>query len=139
VAHDLAGRVGARDRPLEVDGQQRVELTLPLPLRRLAGEHVRTGVVDPDVEAAELLARVGDEALAAVARCEVGLEDERAPAARRDRVGDRARTLGRGAMREQDDGSLGGIRLCDGTADPAARAGDDGMQTVQPGRGRFGR
>src|SRR5829696_929584 len=83
VAHDLAGRVRARDRALEIDGEQDVELALPRPPRRLAGEHVRAGVVDPDVEAAELLARLGDQALTGLARREIGLAYERVPAARR--------------------------------------------------------
>ena len=132
AAHDLPGRVRAGDRALEVDGQQRVELALPLPLRRLAGEHVRAGVVDPDVEPAEPLARLGDEALAAVARREVGLADVRAPAARRDRLGDRVRALGRRAVREQNLCALGGAGLGDRASDAAARAGDDGPEAVQP-------
>ena len=104
---------------------------LPLPLRRLAGEHVGAGVVDPHVDPAELVVRPGHQALARVARREIGLADERAAAARRDRVGDLARTVGGVAVREQHDGSLGRICLGDGAADPAARAGDDGVQALQ--------
>jgi hypothetical protein len=59
--------------------------------------------------------------------------------ARADRVGDLARAVLRCAMREQYDGSLGGVRLGDRAPDPAARPGDDGVQTQQPTRpGRFG-
>jgi hypothetical protein len=50
----------------------------------------------------------------------------RAPAARRDRLGDRVRALGRGTVRKQDLGTLGGIGLGDRTSDAAARTGDDG-------------
>jgi hypothetical protein len=53
--------------------------------------------------------RPGHQALACVARREIGLADERAAAARHDRVGDLARTVGRAAVREQHHGSLGGI------------------------------
>jgi len=123
-AHDLADRVRAGDRSLQVDGEQQVELAFPLPGRSLAGEDIRAGVVDPDVDPAELLARLGDQALAPVARREVGLPDAGA-----DRVGDLARPVGRRAMREQYDGSLGGVRLRDRASDPAARPRDDGVQT----------
>jgi hypothetical protein len=82
---------------------------------------------------------VGDEPLAGAARCEVGLADQRAPAARRDRVGDLLRAVGRGAVREQYDGSLSGVRLGYRAPDPAARARDDRAQVLQPTRpGRFG-
>jgi hypothetical protein len=49
-----------------------------------------------------------------------------------DRLSDLARALGRGAMRDQDGRALGRIGLGDGASDPAARAGDDGAQAVEP-------
>jgi hypothetical protein len=130
--HDRAGRVRAGDRALEVDRQQRVELAFPLPRRRLAGEHVGASVVDPHVEAAELLARRGDEPLAGLAGPQVGLADVRAAAAGRDRLGDLARALGRAAVRDQYHGSLSGEGLGDGAADPAARPGHNGVQAGEP-------
>jgi hypothetical protein len=133
-AHDLAHRIRAGDRALQVDREQDVELALPLPRRRLAGQHVGAGVVDPHVDATERVARLRNHALARFARGEVGLADVRAPAARRDRVGHLRRALGRGAVGEQHDGSLVGVGLGDRASDPAARAGDDGVQAVQPAR-----
>ena len=58
LAHQLAGGIRARDRALEVDREQQVELALPVPVGRVAGEHVGAGVVDPHVEPAEPLARL---------------------------------------------------------------------------------
>jgi hypothetical protein len=124
AAHDLTDRIRARDRALEVDREQDVELALPIPRRRVAGEDVGAGVVDPDVDAAELPAGFVDQPLAGFARAEIGLSDERPLA---DRVSDLARALGRRAVREQDDGALGREGLGDGAADAAARAGDDGV------------
>ena len=40
--------------------------------------YVRSGVVDPDVDPAELLARLGDQAFAGVAGREICLVDDRA-------------------------------------------------------------
>ena len=132
LAHHRAGRVRARDRALEVDGQQEVELALPVPVRRLAGEHVGARVVDPHVEAAEPLARLGDERLAAGARAEVGLRDERAAAARRDALGDRPRGRLAAAVGDEHRGAGAGERLRDRGADAAARARDDGAGAVEP-------
>jgi hypothetical protein len=43
-------------------------------------------------------------------------------------------------VREQHDGSLRGVGRGDGASDPAARAGHDRVQAVQPARpGRFSR
>jgi hypothetical protein len=70
--------------------------------------------------------------LARLARAEVRLRDQRAPAAPGDRVGDLAGALGRRAVRQQDRRALRGERLGDGTADPAARSGYDRAQAFQP-------
>ena len=77
--------------PLRSTASSRSSLRSQSQLRLLAGEHVGAGVVDPHVEAAEALARLGDERLAARARAEVGVCDERAAAARAMRRRPRAR------------------------------------------------
>ena len=101
LAHHGAGRVRARDRALDVDGEQEVQLALPVPAGRVAGEHVGAGVVDPHVEAAEPLARLRDERLAARARAEVGAHDDGVAAPCRDVVGDRERGRLAAAVRQR--------------------------------------
>ena len=136
LAHHGAGGVGARDRALEVDGHEQVELALPVPAGLLAGEHVGAGVVDPDVEPAEPLARLGHEGLAARARAEVGLHDGRAAAARRDALGDRSRGRLAAAIGDEHRGAGAGERFRDRGADAAARARDDRAGAVEPERVR---
>ena len=133
-AHDRAGGVRAGDGPLEVDGQQHVELVLPVPAGLLAREHVGTGVVDPDVEAAELLFGLRHQLLAAGAGAQVRLGHERAVP---DPPRDRRRILRAVAVGHQHGGALAAERLGDGGADAAARARDDGSHPLEPATARL--
>src|SRR3954454_14210269 len=130
LAHDGARGVRAGDRALEIDRQQEVELALPLPARRLAGEHVGARVVDPHVEAAEPLARLGGERLAAVAGPQVARGDERA---RADPPGDGTGGGLAGAVGDEHGGAGGRERLGDRGPDAAARARDDGARALEAG------
>src|SRR4029079_614065 len=96
-------------------------------------------VVDPHVEAAEPLARLGDERLAGRASAEVGLCDQRLAAAWRAAVGDRARARLVAAIRDEHGGTGAGERLGDALADAAARTCDDGADGVEPALGRLRR
>src|SRR5262249_25092700 len=131
----LADRVGAGDRALEVDREQDVELALPLPRRGIARQDVGAGVVDPHVDAAELVGGLRDEALACLARAEGGLHHQGASVACRDRVSDRACALGRRPVRQQDRRALGREGLSDGAANPAARARHHYVEAVESARG----
>ena len=139
LAHHRAGRVRARDRALEVDGEQQVELALPVPAGRLPGEHVGAGVVDPHVEAAQALARLRDERLAA-ARVP---RSARATSARPPAAAMPSATATRGrlaaAVRHEHGRAGAGERLGDPGADAAARARDDRAGPVEPGLARLRR
>jgi len=139
LAHHGAGRVRACDGALEVDGEQEVQLSLPVPAGRVPGEHVGAGVVDPHVEAAQPLARLRDERLAARARTEVGARDDRAAAACRDAVGDRERGRLAAAVGHEHGRAGAGERLRDRGADAAARARDDRAGPVEAGLARLRR
>src|SRR3954469_17583063 len=138
-AHDGARGGRARDRALEVHGQQQVELALPVPLRRVAREHVGGRVVDPHVELAEALARLGDERLAARAGAQVGARDDRAAAALRDAFRDAAGGALAAAIGHEHRRAGARESLGDGGADAGARAGDDGARAVEPARARLRR
>src|SRR3954463_1890332 len=139
LAHDRAGCVRAGDGALEIDGQEKVELAFPVPVGRISGEHVGSGVVDPHVQAPQPLPRLGDERVAARSRAEVGPRDERAAATGCDAVGDRVRTCLALAVRDEHRGSGGRQRLRDRGADAAARAGDDRADGVEPELARLRR
>ena len=99
---------------------------------RAAHELMKWGPTSANSQPMRILYLRSKESREKVARREVGLAHEGAPAVRRDRVRDLVRAFAGVAVREQHHGALGGIRLGDGTPDPAARAGHDGMQTGQP-------
>src|SRR5215207_3704558 len=132
LTHHGAGRVRACDGALEVDGQEEIQLALPIPAGGVPGEHVGAGVVDPHVEAAEALPRLRDERLAARARTQVGARDKRAVAPCRDAVDDRVRRRLAAAVRHEHGRTGAGERLGDRGADAAARARDDGAYAVEP-------
>ena len=132
LAHHGARRVGARDRPLEVDRQQEVELALPVPAGRLARQHVRARIADPHVESTEPFPGLGDQRLTAVAGAEVRLDDEPAAAGAGDPLRDRRRPVRAVPVRHEHRRARAAERLCDGGADAAARARDDGPHPVEP-------
>ena len=99
--------------PLRSTASRRSSLRSQSQSASVAGEHVGAGVVDPYVEAAEPLARLGDERLAARARAEVGARDERVAAALRDAGGDRARGRLAAAISDEHRGAGAGERFRD--------------------------
>jgi hypothetical protein len=139
LTHNRTGRIRARDGALEVDGEQQVQLALPVPAGLVAGEHVGARVVHPDVEAAEPLACLRDERLAARARREVGAGDERAAARCGDAIGNGARAVLAAAVRHEHRRAGAGERLGDRGADAAARPSDDRADPVKTGLARLRR
>src|SRR5919198_1335551 len=137
LAHDGAGGIRARDGPLEVHREQEIELALPLPAGGLAREHVRAGVVDPYVESAERLAGVRHQRVTAGPGAHVGLGDQCTATPRLDPLGDRGRRVRAVAVGHEDRCARATEGLGDGSADAAARAGDDGPYAVERARARL--
>ena len=95
---------------------------------------VGRGVVDEDVEAAELAHRRGDEALDVLAPPCMGGDGERPAAERPDLRGDRLE-VGELTARDDDVGASRSQTQRDRAADSARRPGDDGDPLVETEQG----
>jgi hypothetical protein len=92
---------------------------------RQRGELVGAGVVDEDVDPAERLLRLGEQAADVGRPGHVGLHREGPAALARDLGDDPVGPLLAGGVVDDDGRALGGQLLCDGGADPLGRAGDN--------------
>ena len=102
-------------------------------LDALLARHLEAGVVDQDVEAAELLDGVGHHPVARLAVAQVRLDrDVRTPGL----LEQRGRLVGVGLLLgqvgERDIGALAGIRDRDGAADAGVTAGDQCLASLEP-------
>ena len=130
LLHRRQHELGQLERRAHLDLEHEVVVPLAEPGHRF--EEGDGGVVHEDVDGAELLGDVLDEAGPVLRLGQVGGDGDGLPT----RLGDEVDRLGDGALeaavagldragRDRDDGSLGGHAAGDGLTDPPARARDD--------------